>query len=113
MIDLDSLMPGVAAFSASRSRETAFIGAALSFSMTKEKCGLSFINWNLSYATAAMLSLKHRKKHVGQYLKLFNLFGDELKQFELCLCFLVLLAIFPLLFCIVVYNCISTYFDSS
>ena len=86
-------MPRTAAFSSSLGRETVLIGAGLFFAMAKEHCGLFFMNWNLRHATAHTPSLRHHKKHEVQYLKLYNLLGDELKQFQLCLRFLVLFAI--------------------
>ena len=51
-MDLYSLMLRTAAFSSSLGRETVLIGASLFFAMTKEQHGLSFMNWNLRYATA-------------------------------------------------------------
>lgn len=32
-------------------------------------------------------SLRHHKKHLVQYLKLYNLLGDKLEQFQICLSF--------------------------
>ena len=46
-------MMRTAAFSSSLGSETVLIGASLFFAMMKEQCGLSFMNWDLRYATAS------------------------------------------------------------
>ena len=94
IIDFYGLMPRTAAFSSSLGREKFLIGASLSFAMMEEQYGLSFMNSNLRYATTPLYAFSEAsQKHVVRYLELYNLSG-ELKQFQLCLRFSVLLAIF-------------------
>ena len=91
--DLYGLMPRTAAFSSTLGREKVLIGASLSFAMKEEQYGLSFMNSNLRYAIPLYAFSEASQKHVVQYLELYNLLA-ELKQFQLCLCFSVLLGIF-------------------